>query len=99
MPDSVVIEIQHARIDFDHPAIAQTTVPGCTTEAAIQLDYRQHSIDLMPKLVNRWIQLLDDDASILLTGGDASQLQRRLAHVSRIVPDLVFRGMRRLIAE
>ena len=86
-------------IDFDHPAIAETTVPGCSTEAAIHIDYRQHSIDLMPKLVNRWIQILDDNASILLTGGDAPRVQRSLAHGSRIVPDLVFRGMRRLIAE
>jgi type III pantothenate kinase len=88
-----------SHIDFDHPAIAETAVPGCSTEAAIQLDYRQHSIDLMPKLVNRWTQLLDDNASILLTGGDASQVQRGLDRASRIVPDLVFLGMRRLIAE
>jgi len=88
-----------SHIDFDHPAIAETAVPGCSTEAAIHIDYRQYSIDLMPELVNRWIQLLNDNASILLTGGDASQIQGRLAHASRVVPDLVYRGMRRLIAE
>jgi type III pantothenate kinase len=86
-------------IDFDHPAIAETAVPGCSTEAAIHIDYRQHSIDLIPELVNRWIQLLDDNASILLAGGDAPQVQCGLDRASRIVPDLVFRGMRRLIGE
>jgi type III pantothenate kinase len=87
-----------SHIDFDQPAIAETAVPGCSTEAAIHIEYRQHSIDLMPKLVNRWIQLLDDNASILLTGGDALPIERVLDCACRMVPDLVFRGMRRLIA-
>ena len=86
-----------SHIDFNHPAITETAEPGCSTEAAIHIDYQQPSIDLMPELVNRWIHFLDDDASILLTGGDALQVQRRLGRASQIVPDLVFRGMRRLV--
>ena len=87
-----------SHIDFDQSEITETAIPGCSTEAAIHIDYRQPSIELIPELVNRWIQLLDDNASILLTGGDGSQIQRVLDRACRIVPDLVFRGMRRLIA-
>lgn len=87
-----------SHIDFDQSEITETAKPGCSTEAAIHIDYRQHSIDLIPELVNRWTQLLDDNVSILLTGGDAVQIERVLDRGGRIVPDLVFRGMRRLIA-
>jgi type III pantothenate kinase len=83
-------------IDFDVPAIAETRQPGCSTEAAIHIDYAQSTIEILPELVNRWIQLFDDDAIILLAGGDAERVQRVLDQGGRIVPDLVFRGMRRL---
>lgn len=85
-------------IDFDHPDIAETQQPGCSTEAAIHIDYEQGTNEILPELVNRWIQLLDDNASILLTGGDAVQIKRGLDRACRVLPDLVFRGMRRLIA-
>jgi type III pantothenate kinase len=85
-----------SHIDFDHPEIAETALPGCSTEAAIQIDYAHHSIDRLPALVNRWIPLLDENPGILLAGGDAPRVQGLLEHPARIVPDLVFRGLRRL---
>jgi type III pantothenate kinase len=93
--------IEHFRsifkyIDFNAPAIAETRQPGCSTEAAIHIDYAQTAIEILPELVNRWIQLFDDEATILLAGGDAGRVQRVLDQPSRIVPDLVFRGIRRL---
>jgi type III pantothenate kinase len=83
-------------IDFDGPTIPETRQPGCSTEAAIHIDYVQGAIEILPELVNRWIRIFDDDATILLAGGDAGRVQRVLDQASRIVPDLVFRGIRRL---
>jgi type III pantothenate kinase len=87
-----------SHIDFEHPAIAQRAAPGCSTEAAIQIDYDHPSIDRLPELVNRWIPLLDANPELLLAGGDAARVQGLLGQASRILPDLVFRGMLRLIA-
>jgi type III pantothenate kinase len=86
-------------IDFDAPAIAETRQPGCSTEAAIHIDYAQTTTEILPGLVNRWSQLFDDDAAVLLTGGDAQRLQRVLEQSGRIVPDLVFKGIRRLVQQ
>ena len=86
-----------SHIDFDDPAITATDSPGCSTEAAIQIDYRLDSIDRLPALVNRWISLLDDKTTLLLAGGDAARVQGLLEQPGRIVPDLVFRGMLRLV--
>ena len=94
-----------SHIDFNHSAIAEVASPGCSTEAAIQIDYQHHSIESLPTLVNRWIPLLKDDLkndlkddlTLLLAGGDAARVRGLLAHSARIVPDLVFRGMRRLV--
>lgn len=83
-------------IDFDALEITETLQPGCSTEAAIHIDYAQTAIEILPELVNRWIQIFDDDATVLLAGGDAGRVQRVLDQSSRIVPDLVFRGIRRL---
>ena len=93
--------IEHFRhifktIDFDHPAIAETLQPGCSTEAAIHIDYARNAIEILPELVNRWSQLLNQDAAVLLAGGDALRVQHVLEQASRIVPDLVFRGIHRL---
>lgn len=91
-----------SHIDFNHAAIAESAMPGCSTEAAIQIDYAQQTTESLPALVNRWIPLLQDDVTLLLAGGDAGRVQRLLAQKlfaqqMRIVPDLVFRGMRRLV--
>lgn len=83
-------------IDFNDPAIAETAEPGCSTEEAIHINYAHSSIEILPGLVNRWISYFENDATLLLTGGDAVRVQRELEHPARIVPDLVFRGMNRL---
>ena len=83
-------------IDFDHPAIAEVLQPGCSTEAAIHIDYARNTIEILPELVNRWSQLFDNDATVLLAGGDAQRVQRVLEQATRVAPDLVFRGIRRL---
>ena len=86
-------------IDFDHPVIAETTEPGCSTEEAIHINYSHNSIELLPGLVNRWTRYFDNEATILLTGGDAVEVQSLLQKPARIVPDLVFLGMARLAAQ
>ena len=83
-------------IDFDDPAVAGGDEPGCSTEAAIQIDYPHRSLDRLRDLVTNWKQRLDHNAGILLAGGDAPRVQAELEHPSRIVPDLVFRGIYRL---
>ena len=91
-----------SHIDFNHPAIAESTMPGCSTEAAIQIDYAYPTTESLPALVNRWIPLLQDDVTLLLAGGDAGRVERLLdqklfGQKMHIVPDLVFRGMQRLV--
>jgi len=88
-----------SHIDFDDPAIAETAAPGCSTEAAIQLDYEHSSLETLPALVSRWMQIFENEAGLLLTGGDAPRVQRLLQQPARIVPDLVFRGMLRLVRQ
>jgi len=91
-----------SHIDFSHAAIADSAMPGCSTEAAIQIDYAHRTNESLPALVNRWIPLLQDNVALLLAGGDAGRVQRQLeqrlpGQKMHIVPDLVFRGMRRLV--
>lgn len=84
-----------ADIDFADPEIAEVEEPGVSTPAAIQIDYTRSSLEALVDLVDRWIARLDGKATILLAGGDAYTVQRALKQSSRIVPDLVFRGMLR----
>ncbi len=86
-------------IDFKDPAIDETTEPGCSTEEAIHINYTHNSIELLPGLVNCWTSYFDNDATILLTGGDAVRVQSELQKPARIVPDLVFLGMARLAGQ
>ncbi|MDH3636141.1 MAG: type III pantothenate kinase [Gammaproteobacteria bacterium] len=88
-----------SHVDFDDSAIARTDEPGCSTEEAIHINYAHSPIEFLPRLVNRWISHLDNDATLLLTGGDAARVQFALEQQSRIVPDLVFRGMNRLASQ
>ena len=88
-----------SHIDFNDPVIAETNEPGCSTEEAIHINYAHSSIDLLPGLVNRWTSYFDNDATILLAGGDAVRVQSELQSPARIVPDLVFLGMARLAGQ
>jgi type III pantothenate kinase len=88
-----------SHIDFNDPAIAETNEPGCSTEEAIHINYAHSSIDLLPGLVNHWTSYFDNEATILLAGGDAVQVQSQLQKPARIVPDLVFLGMARLAGQ
>ena len=83
-------------IDFEHAAIEQKGSPGCSTEAAIHIDYDHHSTETLPALVNRWTEIFTGKADVFLAGGDAFRVQRLLERRARIVPDLVFRGILRL---
>ncbi len=85
-----------SHIDFDHAAIEQKAAPGCSTEAAIHIDYDHHSTETLPALVNRWTEIFAGETTILLAGGDAFRVQRLLERRASIVPDLVFRGTLRL---
>lgn len=86
-----------SHVDFNHGAIGETDLPGCSTETAIRIDYKLTSIETLPALVNRWMQIFDNEAELLLAGGDAARVQSLLDSTGRLVPDLVFRGMLRLI--
>lgn len=85
-----------SHIDFSAPEIAELEEPGHSTAAAIQIDYTRSSLEALVDLVNRWVGRLDGEPTILLAGGDAYTVQRALKQTTRIVPDLVFRGMRRM---
>ena len=88
-----------SHIDFTDPRIAQNEEPGGSTEAAIRIDYAGSSLEEVAILTQRWRERLANDASLLLAGGDAVLVQQALAQPVRLVPDLVFRGMRRLAAQ
>lgn len=81
-------------IDFSDEAISQCEHPGCSTAAAIQIDYGQNSITGLPRLVNRWSKIFDQEAEIIIAGGDAARVQKIINQPGRIVPDLVFQGMK-----
>ena len=81
-------------IDFSAEAISQSEHPGCSTEAAIQIDYGQNSLSLITKLVNRWSKILGQELDIVIAGGDAARVQKIINQPSRIMPDLVFEGMK-----
>jgi type III pantothenate kinase len=85
-----------SHIDFNDPAINHTEEPGSSTEQAIHINYTQNSLEYLSLLLERW-ENRTGASSRLLCGGDAGQVQRRLGKDDRIVPDLVFQGMYRLV--
>lgn len=84
-----------AHIDFSAAAISQNQLPGCSTEAAIQIDYELDPLSALAELVDRWSDRFEHEPELILAGGDAARVQKLLDRPGRIVPDLVFRGMRR----
>lgn len=81
--------------DFDHPDISLTDDPGHFTEACINIDYETTDTSVVEGLVDRWSERLAPDAVLIVTGGGASDAHKRLTRDHRLVPDLVFQGMRR----
>jgi type III pantothenate kinase len=81
--------------DFDHPEIIHTNDPGCFTEACINIDYQTTDTGTVERLVDRWSGRLAADAVLIVAGGGGSYLHKHLDRENRLVPDLVFKGMRR----
>ena len=82
------------RADFNHPDISKNDEPGCSTEACIQIDYESTDEAIVENLIGRWYQRLASDAALIVTGGDAYRLRQPRDRQYRVVPDLVFEGMR-----
>ncbi len=82
------------RADFNHPDINKNDEPGCSTEACIQIDYESTDEAIVENLIGRWYQRLASDAALIVTGGDANRLRQPRDRQFRVVPDLVFEGMR-----
>ncbi len=81
--------------DFDHPEIIHTNDPGCFTEACINIDYHTTDTGTVERLVDRWSGRLAADAVLIVAGGGGGYLHKHLDRENRLVPDLVFKGMRR----
>jgi type III pantothenate kinase len=81
--------------DFDHPDIVITNEPGCSTEACIHINYASTDPLIVRQLLDRWIGRLVADSVLIVTGGDASRIEKLEKHRFLIMPDLVFQGMRR----
>lgn len=93
---------QHFREIFSYLDLADLQAdaarpPGCSTPAAIHIDYERESLDILRDLLQQWSARLDDNAQVLLAGGDADRVEEYLPQAVTRVPDLVFLGMRRLI--
>jgi type III pantothenate kinase len=82
------------RANFDHPDISKNDEPGCSTEACIQIDYELTDEAMVEQLIDRWHERLAPDAALIITGGDAIRIKSQRYRSFRIVPDLVFQGMR-----
>ncbi len=81
--------------DFDHAEIQSVEEPGCSTESCIHINYQTETGIYLNQLIQRWAGLLADDAILIVSGGDAERVVRHVDYDYRLIPDLVFRGMRR----
>ncbi|MCP4490503.1 MAG: type III pantothenate kinase [Gammaproteobacteria bacterium] len=81
--------------DFDHCEISSNQSPGSSTESCIHINYSIDTSAYLNQLIMRWFKLLADDAVLVVTGGDARQVEQPTGHDYRQLPDLVFRGMHR----
>ena len=62
--------------DFDHPDIAITDEPGCSTEACIHINYESTDPLVVRQLLDRWIGRLVADPIMIVPGGDASRIEK-----------------------
>ena len=83
-----------AMADFNHPDIGDTESPGLTTERCIHIDHDLKDTSYLDRLIDRWFKLLNEDAVLILAGGDAGRIYRQSTRQALLVPDLVFTGMR-----
>jgi len=87
------------QVDFDHPDIDQTDNPGFSTEACIHINSASSmaltDTSMVDQLIARWFKRLSPGAVMLVTGGDAQQINRYQLHLRYEIPDLVLRGMRK----
>lgn len=81
--------------DFNHAEISEIEIPGCSTESCIHINYDPGDIGYLDRLIGRWFGLLASNAVLIVSGGDASRVTKHPDHDYLIIPDLVFRGMRR----
>jgi len=80
--------------DFNHPDIAANDLPGCSTESCIHINYGESVKSYLGQLIDRWFDLLADDAVLIVSGGDAGLVETAVQQDCLQIPDLVFRGMR-----
>jgi len=81
--------------DFHHTEIQSIEEPGCSTESCIHINYKTETGNYLNQLIQRWRGLLADDAILIVSGGDAERVVSQVDCDYRLIPDLVFRGMRR----
>lgn len=81
--------------DFNHVEISKIEMPGCSTESCIHINYGSGDIGYLDRLIDRWFGLLASNAVLIVSGGDANRVTKHPDLDYQIIPDLVFRGMRR----
>ena len=81
-------------VDFEHPDINNNDEPGCSTVACIHIDCEPTETGDVEQLIDRWLKRLESNAALIVTGGDAYRIKSDRHNYFRIVPDLVFQGMR-----
>jgi type III pantothenate kinase len=79
-------------IDFNHPDINNSTLPGRSTMACINNQFPV-TIGLINKILLDWLCLLERPVTVLLCGKDAGLLENNLQLEHQVVSDLVFKGM------
>jgi type III pantothenate kinase len=85
------------KANFDHPDIARTEEPGYSTEACIHINCRSSVTSMVEALIDSWFKRLAPGAVMIVTGGDAKQINSHQQHPRYEIPDLVFRGMRKQV--
>ncbi|MFT4649885.1 MAG: type III pantothenate kinase [Flavobacteriales bacterium] len=84
-----------SKANFDHPDIVHTEEPGYSTEACIHINCSSSVMSMVDELIDSWFKRLAPDAVMIVTGGDAKQINSNQQHPRYEIPNLVFRGMRK----